>query len=555
MTLQRSLLVAAGLLCMSGGSRMVQAGGALQSLAEQIGLQEPGGRATCGLPLTLYVAEQMRAGRMPAGIVPDGFLARPESQTDILRGRFRIHFDTSGTQAAAMLNGSYQPIPGTAREYAEWIAVLAESSYQVESVVLGYPGAPPDAGAGGGDEYDIYIRNLDTLRIYGRTVPELDLGQRRSTTYIEIDNDFTFVTADTLKGLPSAAVTLAHEYHHAIQLGNYGDWGFSNIWYYEMTSVWMEDVVFPDVNDFYSYLRSSSGHFRHPEVPFTSPQYIVYSRGIWCHYLARRFSSDLIRQSWQQIGSGVPLEALDAVLHLAPYNSTLRTAFAEWSLWNYFTGSRGIPGQYYPDAIWYPTMITAAIGFTPPSRSIADLLAPLSTRYTQVLFHADTLTVIPVNEDIDAALADDLQTQPYTYLLNVDRPDATYRETAAGIFVKLDTPVPSNWYSWELVNGGVSPTPLHEGVPFPNPFVPGGRAMLAIPVPVTSPTPGTLTIFDASMTRVYTADAISSLLLGNYVFTWTGTTESGATAQSGIYLFVLDLPERRLTGKFALIRK
>lgn len=555
MRLHRWIVSAAALACFLGGPPALEAGGVLQSLAVQLGLQEPGGRATCGFPLTLYVAEQARAGHVIAGVTPEIFLARPSTQTEIVRGSFRIHFDTTGTEAAAMLDASHHRIPGTAREYAEWVAVLAESSLQVESIRLGYPAAPPDLGAGGGDEYDIYLRNLDTLQIYGRTVPEQSLGQRRSTTYMEIDNDFTFVTPDSLKGLPAAAVTLAHEYHHAIQLGNYGDWGFDNIWYYEMTSVWMEDVVFPDVNDYYSYLRSASGHFRHPEIPFTSPQFIVYSRGIWCHYLAQRFSPDLIRLSWEQIGSLIPLDALSTVLGDPPYNSTLRSAFAEWTLWNAFTGTRAVAGQYYADAAWYPTMISGVMGFTPPSRSIADLLAPLSARYTQVLFHADTLMLIPVNEDIDAARASDLQTQPYTYLLNIDRPDGSYRETAAGIFVKLDVTAPTNWYSWELVNGGVVPAPLHAGIPFPNPFIPGKQGFLAIPVPVTSPVTGTLTIFDAAMVRAWTVDATSSLYLGNYVFTWDGRTESGDAAQTGVYLFVLELPDQRLTGKFALIRK
>jgi hypothetical protein len=549
------MLVIGGLLLAAGGGTPLSAGDPLGSLAEQLGLRERGGRFTCGLPLTLYVLEQGRSGRLPAGVNAAAFLSRPTMQTSILRNHFRIHFDTSGTEAGAMLDAAYQRIPGSAREYAEWIATLAESSYRAETTLLGYLPAPPDQGTGGGDEYDVYIRNLDTLQIYGRTIPEIPIGSRTSTTYIEVDNDFTFVTPDSLKGLPAAAVTLAHEYHHAIQLGNYGDWGFDNIWYYEMTSVWMEDIVFPDVNDYYSYLRSSSGHFHHPEIPFTAPQYIVYSRGIWCHFLARRFSSDLIRLSWENIISLPPLEALDLSLQAGAYNSTFRSAFAEWALWNYFTGVRTIPGQYYEDASSYPVMITGIVGFTPPGRSLSDVLAPFSSRYYQVLYHADTLALIPSNLDFESARIGDLQPQAYTYLLDVERPDPTYRETAAGIFVKLETAAPSVWYSWEIVNGGISSSPLREGLAFPNPFYPDGHSTLSIAVPVTAPATGSLSIFDASMNRVYSGEGTTSLLLGNFVFSWNGRTDNGAVAQTGVYIFVLDLPEQRITGKFALIRK
>jgi uncharacterized protein YjaZ len=37
-----------------------------------------------------------------------------------------------------------------------------------------------------------------------------------------IHKDFSFVTPDSNRGLRAMKVTVAHEYHHAIQLGNYG---------------------------------------------------------------------------------------------------------------------------------------------------------------------------------------------------------------------------------------------------------------------------------------------------------------------------------------------
>jgi len=54
--------------------------------------------------------------------------------------------------------------------------------------------------------------------MYGQTTSENNVGLSRWTSYIEIDNDFIgFYTI----GINAARVTAAHEFHHAIQMGNY----------------------------------------------------------------------------------------------------------------------------------------------------------------------------------------------------------------------------------------------------------------------------------------------------------------------------------------------
>jgi hypothetical protein len=198
-------------------------------------------------------------------------------------------------------------------------------------------------------------------------------------------------------------------------------------------------------------------------------------------------------------------------------------------------------------------MITVVNGFNPPSISIADAIPPLSARYQQVLYRADTLTLALANVNLAAAQGGDTGPVSYAYLLSADRPDDTYEPVGAGLFGKLETQDLSSWYSWEIVNGGVQPAALSPGVPFPNPFRPDGRTSISIPVPFTAPVTGTLTIFTVDMNRVYRAEGVSTLLLGNHVFGWNGRTDEGPQAQSGIYIFVVELPDRRLTGKFALI--
>jgi len=80
--------------------------------------------------------------------------------------------------------------------------------------------------------------------ISGTQIPE------RWTSDIDIDNDF-IGSKYNAKGIQALRVTAAHEFHHAIQYG-YGWWG--ERYPYELTSTWMEDVVYTDVNDYYQYL-------------------------------------------------------------------------------------------------------------------------------------------------------------------------------------------------------------------------------------------------------------------------------------------------------------
>lgn len=526
---------------------------ALRSLSAQLGLETAGETSKCGFPLTSYVFEHARRPERLEGIDAAAFLARPVTQVNILAGPFRIHFDTSGTHEPALLDDSFARIAGSARAYAESVAAVTAFVLEKEVAELGYPPAPPDGGAGGGTEYDIYIQDLDPLGFYGRTVPEQ--AGHRSTTYLEIDNDFLFVIPDSLKGLPALRVTLAHEYHHAIQIGNYGLWGFEHRAYYEMTSVWMEDVVFPEVNDYFSYLFSSTGHFRRPEVPFTSNDFIMYSRGIWCHYLARRFGPDVIRLSWEFIATLQPIPALQAALAQVPYNSSFRDAFAEWTLWNAFTAGRADTARYYPEGAAYPRIRTRTDGFTPPSLALPDTLPPLGARYHEVLFYADTVVLPVVNLDVASALAGDLVADPYTVFLATSRVDDTYRETAPGLFLSLGVAEPGLWYVWDIVNGGVRPAPLVAGTAYPNPFRPGRHPSVFIPVGAASPVTGTLSVFSPDMNLVHRSEAAATLVLGNYGFRWDGRGSDGSAAGSGVYFYVLDLPEGRRTGKFALIRE
>lgn len=531
------------------------------------GTSDPGEDVKCGLPAVAIALAQRDTASGLLRVQIDAALQRPILQKSVLAGRFRIHYDTSGTNAPALLNASHQRIPGTANAFADSVGSILSYVLRYETDSLGYLPPPPDNGSGGGTEYDIYINGMSS---YGATYPESPIISKPDgstyTSYMEIDNDFMFVVPDSNKGLPALRVTLAHELHHAIQMGQYGYWG-NDIFFYEITSVWMEDVLFTEVNDYFQYLRASWGHFRNPEVPLNSPpgNFIVYSRGIWGQFIAKKYGRSVMRRAWEWMQSVRPLQAMNNALLEAPNYSSLREAFGEWTLWNYYTGTRHDPVRYYPEGRYYPNMLLNAVGFTPPARPIPGHLGALGGKYYQIILSADTLALILGNVNVAAAFSGSTTLFPFTFLLNTQQLDETYKATPVGIFVKLDVTDPGNWYSSDGVSGGTGPSSIAAGKPYPSPFLADGQKVVSIPVNGPNDMVGTISIFSSSMDLIYSEVQPATVPFGKPVFTWNGRDFDNQLAATGIYLYVVEVPGSvsrtadsyryvdRYTGKIVLI--
>jgi hypothetical protein len=512
----------------------------------------------CGLPILSAAIHQRATLGAQERSALNSLLERPDLQTSVVAdsSRFRFHFDTTGTDAPALLASDGTRIPGTARAFVDSAIAIMAHVYQYETGTLGFHPPPGDGTLGGGPEYDIYIYNLGSST-YGFTTPDIppDIPEVEGGTYstsIEIHNDFSFVTPPANRGIPSLRVTLAHEFHHAIQIGSYGYWT-NDIWFHEITSVWMEDVVYHGENDYLSYLFYSDSQFRLPGVALTAYDFIMYSRGILGKYLTKRFGINTMLHIWQNIHSIAPLPAIDLTLRQlpSPVTSSLGVAFAEWILWNYYTGPRADSVNYYSEAALFPVITETYYDLISPTQQVTGSLPCLASAYFGYATGADTVTVALANLTPDCP-SNSPASSPYTLTVSRNRPDDSYRAIAGGLSLKLDVANQSQWFAWVIGRQGPGATSVGEGSAYPNPFHPGEGGLLYMPA---NSDEGTLSVYSSGMELVYSASRQTQSRLGQRVFTWDGTTKANSVAPTGIYLFVLTLPGRTVTGKFALVRR
>jgi len=266
-------------------------------------------------------------------------------------GQFKIHYATSGRDSVSVvdINGNGTP------DFVDEVAASLVLSFQMQVNDFGYREPPDDAGVDG-PEYDIYIQSLGS-GVYGETFAEEEVaGTARNDfrSYFRIDNNFN--NGHFTTGVPGAQVTIAHEYLHAIQFGYRTFETNDEIFYYELSSIWMEDVVYDDINDYYQYLP---GYFQLRNSPFNEFTNSNLGEAIWNHFLEKKFEDrTLLRRPWEIMESDVlAMEAIDRSLR--ERDSTFADELAEFAVWNYFTGDRADPVNFFEESESYPKVSLA----------------------------------------------------------------------------------------------------------------------------------------------------------------------------------------------------
>lgn len=202
---------------------------------------------------------------------------------------------------------------------------------------------------------DVFLDQLGDQRYYGFCKP--DSGSATSTAWCGLDNDFA---VEEFGALPenSLKVTAAHEFFHAIQFG-YDV--YEDDWFMEGTAVWMEDQVYPSINDYLQYLPESQ-IARPLRSSDSSSGASVYGSVTFWKFLSERFHDvNIIRSIWNaaraSTGSRRSIAAVAAVLKSK--GTSLPTAFARYGVWNTLPPGTYADRRYFPaSGVWAAGTLT-----------------------------------------------------------------------------------------------------------------------------------------------------------------------------------------------------
>ncbi len=492
-------------------------------------------------------------------------LQRPSLSREYLTpaGHFRIHYDLTGRDAVDGTDSDRNRVP----DYVETVAATLERAWELETGELGYNPPPRDNGTGGGEEYDVYLIQLGSGGAYGFTYPEA--SGNTSQSYLELDNDYADPIYTQTRGLDALHATVAHEFFHAIQFGYYQ--GRDGIWWQEASSTWMEEVAYPEVNDYLQYL---SGFLRQPEKSLDSgssfsSDYHIYGAALFAHFLDRRHERQLIRAIWEELGrrASAGLEHFDQVIRQTVPGG-LGAAMSEFAVWNYFTGSRHRAPSRYPDGETYPQLT--------PNR--LDAVAKVAAEDSGLVDHLGSAYLLleprlqPGGVVIQTRVPRGRWSQQ---LLLIDRDSVEVRPLVGGqariagwdryeqiVVVLVVTEQTGSGYEY-AVSAQYDPNLTDEPIPvafrleqsYPNPFRPGAQAHVLIPFDLSQPSFQTrLSIFstDGRLVRRFGPELRPA---HSQTWAWDGRNEAGKLVKSGTYYYVLEGDGVRATRTLVLVRE
>ena len=494
-------------------------------------------------------------------------LRRPSTQHSLLTpsGHFRVHYDTEGSDAVDPTDDDANGIP----DYIDLAATVLDSTWELEVEQLGYNPPPADNGLGGGDEYDVYVIDLGhggcgfSDPVYGCTYP----GSSNAVTHshLEIDNNFTDPSYVQTRGLDALRVTIAHEFHHAIQFGYYA--GRDGSWWQESTSTWMEEVAYPHIDDYLQYLI----HFLsipHRALNSNANDSHTYGSAIFSHFLDQHYGRDLNRLIWEELKErqSVNLDHFDRVIRRVEPGG-LGVAIGEFAVWNYFTGRRHRRG-FYAEGDKYPLVPTHDIAVAAKAvvrdSSLLDAtgsnylrLAPQlrpggvtlafaaslgAWRRHLLLIAPDSIAVRPVAEPTVRVVDWDQYEEIVLVISSAEDHGVAYPYQVS---VEFDP---------DLTDARAALATLFEPS-YPNPFRLGQHQQTHLVFDLAAPSAQTrLSILSTNGDLVWWKDLGPRAARENHVVPWDGRNAAGKFVASGIYHLLLEADGQTALHRLAVVR-
>jgi hypothetical protein len=557
------LAVVFALLGVSSGKlaaqELQQAARVSRNIASIVGLsQEDAGK--CGTSAMLYALSHMSQLTADQQLKVAQAMQRIERQKNRLSpsGRFRIHYDTTGFDAPALVSPGSNPqrIPNTYEQFVDSVGLFFDNAWKLEIDTLGYPQPPSDGTAGGGPECDVYIENLGS-GYYGFTDKDVllqDGTRQRFTSYISIHNDFLGFYSPGMSGL---RVTAAHEFHHMIQLGIYGIWQNQpdfDRWFLELTSVWMERNAYPQIHDHYQYLANYLQRFKdgfNRSYQFNDPHFGGYERCLWAFFLEKRFGKNVMKDIWEGVKNAPVLTSMSSVLPI--YGTTLESEFALFNAWNYYTADRADPIRYYDDGKNYPRLSpNVSTTFGGLTASVSGAAYPFSFQAYQIALTSDTLTAMIANVNVGGAL--DPTSASKTIRLNLSATDLQppYQKVARGLGLTFSADTMSQWRTLYLLSSTRSNANTAPDVS-PNPLRLSQDSKLVLPVQGATQGQAEVFVLNSALELLYSRQYPVKQSFGNSYIDLPTADVRGAVP-TGIYFVVAKCGDNEYKWKVAIIQ-
>ncbi|MCX6350894.1 MAG: T9SS type A sorting domain-containing protein [Bacteroidetes bacterium] len=269
----------------------------------------------CVTPLLTQARKRVDELTPNAKILYKTFSTRPTlSNEKIFKTNFfDIHYTLSGKDSTPKKDADASGIP----DYIEKMAKVFDYVYMHDSVE-GYTMPPFDAGEGGSNKYDVYVSAIG-FGYYGFLQPDNLIGDNPKsklketsayTSWMGMNNNYSFDPAGTDTAI---MVTIAHEFFHAIQFGYTSE---NTSFFAEATAVWMEDHIYPDIENNLQYLPTL---FNAPDLAMDisdTAKYsdMPYSRWIYFKYITEQTSPKIIKQFLEATIGLYDIEAIDSIL-------------------------------------------------------------------------------------------------------------------------------------------------------------------------------------------------------------------------------------------------
>jgi hypothetical protein len=451
--------------------------------------------------------------------------------------------------------------PGTQQEYVDSVAAIFDHVWRLQVEHLGYAPPPLDNGQGGGNEYDIYIGDLGS-GMFGQTLwtpnDAIPGGPtQRYATFIEVDNDYLGYRTPGLDGL---RVTAAHEFHHAVQIGTTGIWSSVpryDFYFYELSAVWMEDVIFDEINDYLFDLPSFFRGFRELHTqrsyPFTSyglATYFGYERSVFAHFLARRFGLGVMREVWEGMRSAPVLATLERVLRTK--GTDLTTEFALFGTWNFYTADRADTLRFYPEGHLYPRLLPNITStYTGTTTTVASSAYALSLQSVQFDLSSDTITATVANVEVSAAMSSESNPRPYEIVLTPGHTSHASQRLGKGLTAGFSGDARS-WRIMYLESSTRQNASMLAEVA-PNPIRVQETSKLTLPVGDVSSVDAEVFFLDASLDLAYSGRYPVVESFGKKVI-FVPSSDLSSKLSTGVYFVVARCGDEEFRWKVAVLK-